>query len=59
MIDKAEAPFFRASTLGRIGRYQLEGPFQSAHVRRRTSVGNWGAPVAAQFAKAVELHDLT
>ena len=45
MIDKAEAPFFRASTLGRIGRYQLEGPFQSPHVRRRTSVGNWGVPV--------------
>ena len=45
MIDEAEASFFRASTLGLIGRYHLEGPLQSAHVRRRTGFDNRGALV--------------
>lgn len=46
MIDEAEALLLRASTLGSIGRYQLEGALQSAHVhRRRTGQANWAAVV--------------
>ena len=42
MIDEAEALLRRASALGAIGRYQLEGALQSAHVhRRRTGRANW------------------
>ncbi|CAM0999153.1 Putative ECF subfamily RNA polymerase sigma-24 subunit [Rhodanobacter sp. Root179] len=37
MIDEAEALLLRASTLGRIGRHQLEAALQSAHVERRRS----------------------
>jgi RNA polymerase sigma-70 factor (ECF subfamily) len=46
MIDEAEALLRRASGLGSIGRYQLEGALQSAHVeRRRTGRDNWAAVV--------------
>jgi RNA polymerase sigma-70 factor (ECF subfamily) len=46
MIDEAEALLLRASALGCIGRYQLEGALQSAHVyRRRTHCANWAAVV--------------
>ncbi|HZS62218.1 MAG TPA: DUF6596 domain-containing protein [Gemmatimonadaceae bacterium] len=49
-IDEAEALLERASTLGAIGRYQLEGAVQSAHVHRcRTNEDNW--------ADVVELYD--
>ena len=42
MIDAAEGLLLRASALGSIGRYQLEGALQSAHVhRRRTGRCNW------------------
>jgi predicted RNA polymerase sigma factor len=42
MIDEAEAALHRASKLGSIGRYQLEGALQSAHVHRdRTGRNNW------------------
>ena len=42
MIDAAEALLRRASPLNSIGRYQLEGALQSAHVhRRRTGQANW------------------
>jgi predicted RNA polymerase sigma factor len=42
MIEEAETLLRRASTLGSVGRYQLEGALQSAHVyRRRTGHGNW------------------
>ena len=37
MIEEAEALLLRASTLGSIGRFQLEGALQSAHVHRRRS----------------------
>jgi predicted RNA polymerase sigma factor len=41
MIDQAEAVLVRASALGAIGRYQLEGAVQSAHAhRRRTGHAN-------------------
>jgi predicted RNA polymerase sigma factor len=44
MIDVAEALLLRANALGSIGRYQLEGALQSAHVyRRRTGHANWTA----------------
>jgi predicted RNA polymerase sigma factor len=44
MIDAAEALLMRASKLGSIGRYQLEGAIQSAHVYRRlTGRANWPA----------------
>jgi predicted RNA polymerase sigma factor len=46
MIDEAEAILFRASSLGSIGRYQLEAAIQSAHVhRRRTGHANWDSIV--------------
>lgn len=46
MIEEAEALLRRASALGTVGRYQLEGALQSAHVhRRRTGQDNWGAVV--------------
>src|SRR5215831_182697 len=41
MIDTAESLLLRASSLGNIGRYQIEGALQSAHVhRRRTGRSN-------------------
>jgi RNA polymerase sigma-70 factor (ECF subfamily) len=44
MIGEAEALILRASTLGPIGRYQLEAALQSAHVYRcRTGTDNWPA----------------
>ncbi len=46
MIAEAEALLRRAGTLGEIGRYQLEGALQSAHVHRcRTGRDNWAAVV--------------
>ena len=42
MIHEAEGLLLRASALGSIGRYQLEGALQSAHVhRRRAGYSNW------------------
>jgi RNA polymerase sigma-70 factor (ECF subfamily) len=42
MIEEAEALLSRASVLSSIGRYQLEGALQSAHVHRcRTGEANW------------------
>src|ERR1700736_4943983 len=50
MIDEAEALLRRASALGSIGRYQLEGALQSAHAYRcRTGHANW--------AEVVQLYD--
>src|SRR5579863_4081927 len=50
MIGQAEALLLRASGLGAIGRYQLEGAIQSAHVSRRlTGRNNW--------AEVVQLYD--
>jgi len=50
MIADAEALLLRASALGSIGRYQLEGALQSAHVDRcRTGRANW--------AEVVRLYD--
>ena len=50
MIDEAEGLLRRASVLGSIGRYQLEGALQSAHVYRcRTGHANW--------AEVVQLYD--
>lgn len=44
MIGEAETLLRRAAVLGAIGRYQLEGALQSAHVhRRRTGNANWAA----------------
>jgi len=42
MIREAEELLLRASSLGRIGRFQLEAALQSAHVfRRTTGRNNW------------------
>ena len=50
MIFEAEMSLRRASALGSIGRYQLEGALQSAHVYRcRTGHANW--------AEVVQLYD--
>jgi RNA polymerase sigma-70 factor (ECF subfamily) len=44
LTDEAEAALRRASTLGVIGRYQLEAAVQSAHVvRRKTGCADWAA----------------
>jgi RNA polymerase sigma-70 factor (ECF subfamily) len=44
LIEEAEALLHRASTMGTIGRFQLEAAVQSAHVvRRRTGVADWTA----------------
>src|SRR5262245_59620842 len=46
MIAEAEALLRRAGALGSIGRYQLEGALQSAHVHRcRTRQANWAEVV--------------
>src|SRR5277367_5454878 len=51
MIVEAEELLRRASALGSIGRYQLEGALQSAHVYRcRTRHSNW--------AEVVQLYDV-
>lgn len=45
-IEQAEEALFRAGTMGRIGRYQLEAAIQSAHVERhRNGEANWQAVV--------------
>jgi predicted RNA polymerase sigma factor len=50
MIDEAEGLLRRASALGFLGRYQLEGALQSAHVDRcRAGRANW--------AEVVRLYD--
>jgi RNA polymerase sigma-70 factor (ECF subfamily) len=50
MIAEAESLLLRASALGSVGRYQLEGALQSAHAHRcRTGHANW--------AEVVELYD--
>lgn len=44
LIEEAEALLLRASSLGAVGRYQLEAAVQSAHVvRRRTGRSDWAA----------------
>jgi len=44
LIDEAEGLLFRASTMGAIGRFQLEAAVQSAHVvRRLTGKTDWKA----------------
>jgi predicted RNA polymerase sigma factor len=49
-IAEAETLLARAASLGAIGRYQLEGALQSAHVHRcRTGHANW--------AEVVQLYD--
>jgi RNA polymerase sigma-70 factor (ECF subfamily) len=46
MMAEAEALLRRASTLGTIGRFQLEAALQSAHVARcRTGYANWSEVV--------------
>jgi RNA polymerase sigma-70 factor (ECF subfamily) len=51
MIEEAESLLRRASGIGAIGRYQVEGALQSAHVyRRRTGRNNW--------ADVVRLYDV-
>ncbi len=50
MIAEAEGLLRRAGGMGSIGRYQLEGALQSAHVYRcRTGEANW--------AEVVQLYD--
>ena len=47
MIDEAEALLLHARLRGMVGRYQLEGALQSAHVHRcQTGVANWAEVVA-------------
>jgi RNA polymerase sigma-70 factor, ECF subfamily len=46
MIDEAEALLLCASAMGVVGRYQLEGAIQSAHIARRlTGSADWAAVV--------------
>ena len=54
LIDSAEALLLRASSMGSIGRYQLEAAVQSAHViRRRSGRADWAA--IAQLYDALAL----
>ena len=54
LIDSAEALLVRASSMGSIGRYQLEAAVQSAHViRRRSGRADWAA--IAQLYDALAL----
>ena len=47
MIDEAELLLRRAGMRGMVGRYQLEGALQSAHVHRcQSGVANWAEVVA-------------
>jgi len=47
LIDEAEAALLAASSLGQVGRYQLEAAVQSAHAnRRRTGRTDWEAIVS-------------
>jgi predicted RNA polymerase sigma factor len=47
MMDEAEALLRRAGARGLVGRYQLEGALQSAHVHRcRSGEANWAEVVA-------------
>ena len=47
MIDEAELLLRRAGMRGLVGRYQLEGALQSAHVHRcQSGVANWAEVVA-------------
>jgi predicted RNA polymerase sigma factor len=47
MIDEAELLLRHAGMRGMVGRYQLEGALQSAHVHRcQTGVANWAEVVA-------------
>jgi RNA polymerase sigma-70 factor (ECF subfamily) len=44
LIEEAETLLVRASTMGSVGRHQLEAAIQSAHVvRRRTGAADWAA----------------
>jgi RNA polymerase sigma-70 factor (ECF subfamily) len=44
LIDEAEALLFRASTMGAVGRFQLEAAVQSVHAARRVTGGtDWEA----------------
>ena len=46
MVSEAETLLLRASALGSMGRYQIEGALQSAHVYRcRSGHNNWSAVV--------------
>jgi predicted RNA polymerase sigma factor len=55
MIHVGESLLLRASSLASIGRYQLEGALQSAHVhRRRTGLANW-ADIVQIYAALMEL----
>lgn len=55
MVSQAEGLLLRASSLGAIGRYQLEAAIQSAHVHRRcTGCNNW-AEVAQLYDALFEI----
>ena len=54
LIQQAEALLLRASTLGVVGRFQLEAAIQSAHVvRRHTGRSDWNAIVHLYDALAI------
>jgi RNA polymerase sigma-70 factor (ECF subfamily) len=57
MIEEAESLLLRASSLNVLGRYQLEGAIQSAHVaRRRTGRANWNEVVQLYDALLAYAH---
>ncbi len=55
MIKEAEALLLRARALGSIGRYQLEGALQSAHVYRRRTGHDNGAEVVQLYDALLKL----
>ena len=55
LIEEAETLLLRASRIGVVGRYQLEGAVQSAHVvRARTGTADWAA-IARLYGALTEL----
>ncbi|HEY4472163.1 MAG TPA: DUF6596 domain-containing protein [Stellaceae bacterium] len=55
LIEEAETLLLRASRMGVVGRYQLEGAVQSAHVvRARTGTADWAA-IARLYAALMDL----
>lgn len=55
LIDEAEALLFRASTLGVVGRFQLEAAVQSAHAARRLSGATDWTAIAHIYDNLLEL----
>jgi RNA polymerase sigma-70 factor (ECF subfamily) len=57
LIDEAEALLFRASTMGAVGRFQLEAAVQSVHAARRVTGGTDWEAIAHIYDNLLALSD--